>query len=114
MSTVGQIDPRPIQEVMNFITRKKDFAFQRSQAGSSGLTYLPMEVEFKWVVKWQNRTQAEIEYLCTEFYKRAFNHLSVPSMLFNLSQKPTEILRRYFDGVAEIHVPLLIEYKNGN
>ena len=99
-----------------FKSKNNDFPFQRSSSGSSGFTFLPKNIQFPWVVKWQNPIQAEIEYICTEFFRRSFTHLSVPKIIYKISNSEKNEMLNYFrnQGISSQHIPILIEYKTGN
>lgn len=104
--------------VREFIKRKHiEFPFQRSSNGVSGLTFLPLDLEFRWVVKWQNQIQGEVEYLCTELFRRSFPHASVPRTELAVDPRFIDPLRDFFgkkESVASIHKPLFMQYLNGS
>ncbi len=107
-----------LEEVSNFFFSlpKKECPFQRSSAGSTGVTFLPLDFDFKWVVKWQNPSLTEAEYLCTEFYRRAFIHLSVPQAICVLPEALKKKIQEVFKGqnISDAYTPMLLEYKNGS
>jgi len=90
--------------------------FQRSQAGSTGITFLPIDSKFNWLVKWQNHSLSEVEYICSQFYKRTFTHLSIPQTIYSMPEQLRKKLFDYFqkEKVLEGHFPILMEYKDGN
>ncbi|MCB1109807.1 MAG: hypothetical protein KDK64_02410 [Chlamydiia bacterium] len=95
-----------------------NFPFKRSDKGGTGLTYLPLHPLFKWVIKWQNQLGGECEYISTLFYKRVFEHYSVPESAYITDQKIRDTLATVFiknnGNVASVHYPLFLEYLKGN
>ncbi len=116
--SIHPIQANPLEVVSNYFfgLPKKKFPFQKSIAGSTGVTFLPLGYNFKWVVKWQNPSLTEAEYLCTVFYKRAFVHLSVPQAICVLSDELINKIREVFKGqnISDTYIPMLLEYKDGN
>jgi len=107
-----------LEDVSNYFfgLPKSVFPFQRSSAGSTGVTFLPLDWDFKWVVKWQNPSLTEVECLCTEFYRRAFVHLSIPQAICVLPDELKKKMREVFkaQNISDAYIPMLLEYKNGS
>lgn len=122
--TVVYDETSPLYQTLDsyFSKTHKNFPFRRSGLGSSGFTFLPLSPFFNWVIKWQNPYQTESEYLCTQFYRRSFDHLSVPDVRMivdkDLINTMYEFFQRYKgeDGtqVLYYYTPLVMEYKDGN
>jgi hypothetical protein len=90
--------------------------FQRSHAGNTGKTFLPIDYDFNWVVKWQNRLYCQIEFIATEFFRRGFQHLSVPRPLHVTDISSRQVILRQFkqQDISVKDEPLLLEYCQGN
>ncbi len=99
--------------------RSSENVYKRSFFGATACTFLPLDADFPWVLKWQGRFEAEAEYVCTEFLRKSFCHLSIPIILFDL-ENVTQRLSRYkiqmkLEGVVlSKHIPILVEYKEGS
>lgn len=92
------------------------FPFIKSSLGSTGITFLPKDFNFKWVVKWQNPALTETEFTCTQFYKRAFTDLSVPEAIYPLPEALVKKFQVLFKAksISDQYVPMLLEFKRGN
>lgn len=95
------------------------FPFQKSSAGSTGATFLPVDYNFRWVVKWQNRALTESEHLSTTFYRKAFQHLSVPTTLYPAPEELMTKVVKIFQSqknvnIADTHVPMFMQYRDGS
>jgi hypothetical protein len=62
-----------------------NLVYKRSFYGATACTFLSSDPMFPLVQKWQHLFQAQIEYVCTLFFKKAFPGLSVPEIWFQRS-----------------------------
>ena len=112
LSSSGEIGGISLQEgVRNYLSTKRDpFPFQRSNLGSSGQTYLPLDPSFRVVIKWQNAIQTEAEHLCSEFYSRVFPHLSVPKTELICTPEVEGIARQFLPAPPKKSRPDAIRF----
>jgi len=69
----------------HFDKLNQNLVYKRSFYGATACTFLSSDPMFPLVQKWQHLSQAQIEYVCTLFFRRAFPGLSVPEIWFQRS-----------------------------
>ncbi|MBF5059979.1 hypothetical protein [Candidatus Neptunochlamydia vexilliferae] len=118
-TSINQQSKSSTSDALSFIKKhrkNKPFPFMRSSLGSTGLTFISRQIEFKYVLKWQKLYYTQCEHFCTNFYKRAFSHLSIPKVDMISGEKEEKAIRQFFqeESVSKTQHLLCMEFKRGS